>query len=60
MADERLAVIIVAEDARTSFGGEAARPLDYFRCMRKRGVDVRLVLHERNRAMLEAKFPELS
>ena len=33
MADERLAVIIVAENASTSFGGEAARPLHYFRCL---------------------------
>lgn len=40
-------VLIVAEHASAKFGGEAALPLHYFRVMRKKGVDVRLITHDR-------------
>jgi glycosyltransferase involved in cell wall biosynthesis len=40
-------VLIVAEHASARFGGEAALPLHYFRVMRKRGVDVRMITHDR-------------
>ncbi len=46
-------VLIVSEHASARFGGEAALPLHYFRVMRKMGVDVRLVTHDRVRAELE-------
>lgn len=40
-------VLIVAEHASARFGGEAALPLHYFRVMRKMGVDVRMITHDR-------------
>lgn len=46
-------VLIVAEHASAKFGGEAALPLHYFRVMRKMGVDVRLVTHDRVKAELQ-------
>lgn len=49
--------IIVAEDASATFGGEAVLPLHYFRLLRRRGVDVHLVVHARNREALVAAFP---
>lgn len=42
-------VLIVAEDASPHFGGEAMHPLRYFTLMRRKGVDVRMVTHGRNR-----------
>lgn len=46
-------VLIVAEHASAKFGGEAALPLHYFRVMRKMGVDVRLITHDRVKAELQ-------
>jgi glycosyltransferase involved in cell wall biosynthesis len=46
-------VLIVAEHASAKFGGEAALPLHYFRVMRKMGVDVRLITHDRVQAELQ-------
>lgn len=57
MARDRHAVLIFAQDATFSDGGEAARPLQYFRELRARGVDVHLLVHERNREALEAACP---
>jgi len=45
-------VLIVAEHASARFGGEAALPLHYFRVMRKMGVDVRMITHDRVRGEL--------
>jgi glycosyltransferase involved in cell wall biosynthesis len=42
-------VILVAQNASLKYGGEAARPLQYFRVMRRWGVDVHLVAHQRTR-----------
>ncbi|NLG65483.1 MAG: glycosyltransferase family 4 protein [Actinobacteria bacterium] len=50
--------VIVAEHASARFGGEAMLPLQYFRHLRRRGVDVHLVVHERTRAELAALFPD--
>ncbi len=54
----RRKVLIVAEHASAKFGGEAALPLHYFRVMRKMGVDVRLITHDRVKAELQETFPD--
>src|SRR5258708_240812 len=51
-------VLIVADNASSQFGGEAFLPFNYFRLLRARKVDVRLVVHERNRSELATQFPE--
>jgi glycosyltransferase involved in cell wall biosynthesis len=50
-------VLIVADNASNQFGGEAFLPFNYFRLLRARNVDARLVVHERNRPVLSAQFP---
>jgi glycosyltransferase involved in cell wall biosynthesis len=45
-------VVIVADNASYNFGGEAVLPLRYFKIMRRKGVEVRLITHDRNRAHL--------
>jgi glycosyltransferase involved in cell wall biosynthesis len=50
-------VLIVAEHASLKFGGEAALPVHYYRILRRRGVPVWLVVHERTRGELESLFP---
>lgn len=42
-------VLIVAEHVSLKMGGEAARPLHYFRVMRSRGVEVWMLVHARTR-----------
>lgn len=49
-------IVIVSQNASTRFGGEAILPVHYFRILRKRGADVHLVAHERNRADLTRYF----
>jgi glycosyltransferase involved in cell wall biosynthesis len=51
-------IIIVADNASSRFGGEAFIPLNYFRLLRARNVDVRLVVHARNKSELIGRFPE--
>jgi glycosyltransferase involved in cell wall biosynthesis len=51
-------VLIVADNASNQFGGEAFLPFNYFRLLRARNIDVRLLVHERNRPVLSAEFPE--
>ncbi len=53
-----LRVLIATEHASARFGGEAALPLHYFRVMRMRGIDVRMITHARVRDELSSKFPE--
>jgi glycosyltransferase involved in cell wall biosynthesis len=53
-----LRVVIVAQNASTKFGGESILPWHYFRLLRKRGVDVRLVVHERTKSELLALLPQ--
>src|SRR6266851_1114528 len=55
---KHMRIIIVADNASTRFGGEAFIPLNYFRLLRARNVEVRLVVHARNKAELIARFPE--
>jgi len=52
----RLNVLIVSEHASARFGGEAALGLHYFRVLRERAVNVRLVTHARTRPELERLF----
>jgi glycosyltransferase involved in cell wall biosynthesis len=51
-------ILIVASNASRRFGGEAFIPLNYFRLLRRRSMDVRLVVHARNRPELTALFPD--
>jgi len=53
-------ILIVADNASATFGGEAILPLKYFTLLARRGRDVRLITHERNRAALSADFPDLT
>src|SRR5271168_632630 len=51
-------VVIVAVNVSTRFGGEAILPWHYFRLLRKRGMEVWLVSHERTRHELTALLPD--
>jgi glycosyltransferase involved in cell wall biosynthesis len=51
-------VLIVAEHASATFGGEALIPLQYFKHLRGMNVDVHLLVHDRTRRELQALFPE--
>src|SRR4051812_13117205 len=42
-------ILMVVEHASMNMGGEAARPLHYFRVLRSRGVAVWMLTHERVR-----------
>lgn len=53
-----LRVLIVAEHASASFGGEASLPLHYFRVLRARGIPTWLVTHARVRTELQQSFPD--
>lgn len=50
-------ILIIVEHASARFGGEAILPIHYFARLRARGVDVRLVVHERTRPELLERFP---
>jgi glycosyltransferase involved in cell wall biosynthesis len=58
MLNEKFNVLIIAEHASLNFGGEAALPLHYFRVLRKRGIETWLIVHERTKAELQARFPD--
>ena len=51
-SESQMRIILTADNASSRFGGEAFIPLNYFRLMRQRKLDVRLVVHARNRAEL--------
>ena len=53
-------VLIVADNASARFGGEAILPLKYFTLLARRGRDVHLITHDRNRDALLADFPDLA
>ena len=55
---EQPRVLIVAEHVSFRMGGEAARPLHYFRILRRRGVEAWLLVHARTREELNAVVPE--
>jgi alpha-maltose-1-phosphate synthase len=46
-------ILIAVENASAKFGGEAVLPLHYFRYLTMRGIDVRMIVHERCREELE-------
>jgi glycosyltransferase involved in cell wall biosynthesis len=46
-------VLIVADHASASFGGEAILPLHYFRVLLSRNAPVWMIVHERSKAELE-------
>lgn len=50
--ERRPRVAIVADSASARFGGEAVLPLHYFQGLRRRGVEVHLVVHERTASEL--------
>ena len=49
-------ILIVASNASSRMGGEAFIPLNYFRFLLARKIDVRLVVHARNRPELTVLF----
>src|SRR5882757_6723441 len=51
-------ILIVADNASRRFGGEAFLPYNYFRLLRSRNIDVRLLVHERNKSELITLFPQ--
>lgn len=53
-------ILIVAENASARFGGEAILPLKYVALLARRGRDVRLITHARNRDALLQTYPDLA
>lgn len=53
-----LRIAIVAEHASARFGGEAMLPLQYFKHLRRRGMDVHLIVHIRTKNELDEVFPD--
>jgi len=51
-------VLIVSEHASTRYGGEAVLPWHYFRILRRRGIDARIIVHSRTRNELLALLPD--
>src|SRR5687767_3563421 len=49
---------IVTPNCSLRMGGEAALPYHFFRVLRARGEDVRLITHARNREELTADWPD--
>lgn len=52
-----LRILLVAENASSKFGGEAALPLHYYRVLKKRGHEVWLLVHSRTKQELSELFP---
>jgi glycosyltransferase involved in cell wall biosynthesis len=50
-------ILLVAEHASATFGGEALIPFQYFKHLRTLGVDVHLLVHERTKKELQSEFP---
>ena len=50
-------VLLVADNASLRFGGEATKPFLLFQFLRRRGLDVRLLVHARRRRELTEAFP---
>jgi len=55
--ERKICVAIVAANVSAHASGEAILPLQFFRWLRRRGVNAYLVAHSRTRAELEATFP---
>lgn len=58
MTSNKPRVLLVAEHASAKFGGEAALPLHYFRVLRKRQIEVWMIVHERTRDELKLLLEE--
>jgi glycosyltransferase involved in cell wall biosynthesis len=56
--NSKLCLLIVAEYASMAMAGEPRLPVHYYRILRSRGMDVHLLVPERNRDELLALFPE--
>jgi len=50
-------ILLVAEHASATFGGEALIPFQYFKCLREAEIDVHLLVHERTQKELRGAFP---
>src|SRR5262249_46026652 len=57
MQHANLRILLVAEHASASFGGEALIPFRYFKHLREMNVDVHLLVHGRTREELREAFP---
>lgn len=55
---DQLRVLLVADQVSSQFGGEAMNTLHYFRGLRHRGIDARLIAHDRTRQELLGIFPQ--
>lgn len=56
MTAGELKVCVVGQHASMNFGGEASFPWFYFKFLRARGIDARMVVHSRTRDELKAAF----
>jgi glycosyltransferase involved in cell wall biosynthesis len=54
---EQMRIVIVADNASSRLGGEAFLPFNYFRLLRARKANARLIVHARNRSELVERFP---
>lgn len=50
-------VLIVTENCSREMGGEAILPYHYFRVLKEKGCDVKMLVHDRNKAELQELFP---
>src|ERR1051326_4545543 len=57
MSVEQPRVLIVCEHTSMKMGGEAARPLHYFRVLRSRGVEAWMLVHGRTRDEIRELMP---
>ena len=53
-----LKILLVSDNCSKKMGGEAILPYHYFRTLKKKNIDVKLLVHERNRNELEELFKE--
>ncbi len=51
-------ILIISENASLKYGGEAALPLHYFRVLRKKKINVWMIVHGRRKEELRTLFPD--
>ncbi len=51
-------ILLVADNCSKKMGGEAILPYHYFRLLKKKGYDVKMIVHHRNKIELLELFPE--
>src|SRR4051812_4415390 len=59
-SDQQLGVIIVAENARLSQGGESNLAVQWFRELLKKRVDVHLLVHARSKRELDQSLADVA